>query len=187
MLYRIEYRYFYYDRDITQQICHVKMAVYAEFENEPTNEDLVNYFNENLINKDKDIYRNKLYVYQNKIDDKEEIYVEDLDIPADIIVEKVLANYKCYVTSGAGFRTTTSLEGIKSEISEEYKKYGDYAGVKDMEDFKRLSKKRQERLLDDLAEMHEREEMREYSKYNLSTVGTTLETWHEIKRFLRGV
>ena len=183
MLYRIEYRYFYYDRDFTHKICHVKLTTYDSFEKEPTKKELVEYFNKNLINKYDDMHRNKLRM--SKVEDKEEIYVENLDVPANIIVEKVLENGKCYITSGAGFRESTSQENIREGVSEEYKKYGRYIDVKEREDFKKLSKKKQERVLKLIEEMNERDEETEYSEDNLRRLESTM-NFREIDRFLKG-
>lgn len=184
MLYRIEYRYFYYDRDITFKICHVKLATYAEFEKEPTKQELVNYFNENLVNKDDDIYRNKLCLTKNG--DKEEIYIEDLlNLPANIIVEKVTKDGECYITSGARFKLKTTQENIKAGVSEDYKKYGKYTYIKDKEDFKKLSKKKQERILNLISEMHTQDEETDYSEYNLEMLDSTL-SLKEIDNFLKG-
>jgi len=181
MLYRIEYRYFYYDRIITGQICHTKLVTYAEFEKGPTKEELVNYFNENLVNKDFDIHRNKLSLSK----DGEEIYMEDLlDLPANIIVEKVTKDGECYVTSGAGFKLKTSQEYIQAGVSEDYKKYGKYTYIKDKEDFKKLSKKKQERVLNIISEMHMKDEETDYAEYNLRMLDSTLKL-RELDKFLK--
>lgn len=182
MLYRIEYRYFYYDRDITHMICHAKLATYAEFEKEPTKKELVDYFNENLTDKDDDLYRNKLSLSK----DEKEIYMEDLlNLPANIIVEKVAKDGDCYVTSGAGFRIKTTQEKIKAGVSEEYKKYGKYMDVKDKEDFKKLSKKKQERVLNIISEIHMKDEETDYAECNLRTLNSTLKL-NELDKFLKG-
>ena len=184
MLYRIEYRYFYYERDFLNEICHAKLATYTEFEKEPTKKELVDYFNENLVNKDFDIHRNKLYLV--KIDGKEEIHIDGLlDLPANVIVEKVSNDGECYVTSGIGFKFTTSKEDIKAGVSEERRKYGKYIRVKEYEDFKKLSKKKQEKVLEDMAELNRQSEEREYSEDNLVQLHATLNS-KEADRFLAG-
>ena len=181
MLYRIEYRYFYYDRDITGKICHAKLATYVKFEKEPTKKELVNYFNENLVNKDFDIHRNKLSLSK----DEKEIYMEDLlDLPANIIVENVTQDGECYVISGAGFKLKTSREDIQAGASEDYKKYGKYKYVKDREDFKELSKKKQERTLNIISEMHMKDEETDYAEYNLRMLDSTLKL-KELDKFLK--
>lgn len=181
MLYRIEYRYFYYDRDITHQICHVKLATYAEFDNEPTKEELVDYFNKNLINEYDDIHRNKLRISEYT----GEMLVENLDVPANIIVEKVLENGECYVTSGAGFRFKTSQENIQTGVSEEYKKYGRYMDIKEKDYFQKLSKKKQERVLELVAEMNMNHERTAYSEDNIRRLDATLKL-SELDNFLKG-
>ena len=181
MLYRIEYRYFYYDRDITHKICHTKLATYVEFEDKPTKEELVDYFNENLIDKYDDMFRNKLRIseYTN------EIFVEDLDLPANILVEKVLENGECYITSGAGFRFVISQKNIKEGVSEEYKKYGKYLNIKEKDYFKKLSKKKQEKVLELVSEMNRRDEETDYSKDNLNRLDATLKL-SDLDKFLKG-
>lgn len=182
MLYRIEYRYFYYDRDITGKICHAKLVTYAEFEKEPTKEELVDYFNKNLTDKDDDLYRNKLSLSK----DEKEIYMEDLlDLPANVIVEKVTKDGECYITSGAGFKLKTSRENIKAGVTEEYKKYGKYMDVKDREDFKKLSKKKQERVLNIISDMHMKDEETDYAECNLRMLDSTLKL-KELDKFLKG-
>lgn len=182
MLYRIEYRYFYYDRDITGKICHAKLATYAEFDKEPTRKELVDYFNENLTNKDDDLCRNKLSLSK----DREDIYMEDLlDLPANVIVEKVTRDGECYITSGAGFRLKTTRENIKAGVSEDYKKYGKYTYIKDKEDFKNLSKKKQERVLNIISEMHMKDEETDYAECNLRMLDSTLKL-RDLDKFLKG-